>query len=139
MTKTETVLLYQAIQQSNMSPTTKSFLGEVLKNSVYGKLPGIPNLTNRTKLNIDPNTTMSRMGIDPATGESFRDDLTLQNISTREPRNRGAYPNSDWATDSDDAEIMENAERFQRNLGGMAGNQNWDVDTDRRAELEYNN
>lgn len=32
MKKTERVLLYQAIMQSNLHPTTKSFLGQVLKN-----------------------------------------------------------------------------------------------------------
>jgi hypothetical protein len=34
MNKTEKILLFQAIQQSNLHPTTKSFLGQVLKAGV---------------------------------------------------------------------------------------------------------
>lgn len=36
MKNTERVLLYQAIMQSNLHPTTKSFLGQVIKNMPAG-------------------------------------------------------------------------------------------------------
>lgn len=110
----QTILLYQAIMQSNMHPTTKSFLGQVLKN-----MP----MTNERLTQGLPQANVMVPNRPPAT-EPF-------NILDPEEDSLA------WA-DEEDATMMEGAKRFQQNLGGLGGNQDWTKDEDYLAELSQN-
>lgn len=112
----QTILLYQAIMQSNLHPTTKSFLGEVLKNQAFGYAPLTGEALSEGKQKVDMVAPDNEMLTEP-------DPLT----------------NLDWAPSEEDAVLMEQMERSQRNLGGLKpGKQDWSVDQGRIKELLEN-
>lgn len=115
MNKSELILLYEAIRQSNLHPTTKSFLGEVLKNmdeSTEVGMGGSTKVGGSGTTEIEPNIKIS-----PGTGienldpkELHRQFMDLRNgVQVEEPGvEYSSYSNPEFNFDGMDRSDLRN-------------------------------
>ena len=85
MKNTEKILLYQAIMQSNLHPTTKSFLSSILKNVDGRRTPEFADAELTAKL--DPNFAFQ---VTEAQREHNRlkDQFALENLADKRRKDR---------------------------------------------------